>query len=210
MKFTLTYDGELHSNGNRQDKWDIRKHFHPQLKQLWKISPALIAVYDRRSVPTSGYHTIESAVDGRMSMIPHMSRRGHLIFKNVCAPFTRGERNFLPLVRESLSLKCALKITFLRREEPGRIYQGGDLDNRIKTLFDSFSIPNPDQMVKDHAFTDDPIYCLMEDDKLITGLNVQTHQLLRDGGSPLEVRLIIEVDVRAVEYRPYNQPFLGE
>jgi hypothetical protein len=32
MKFTLTYDGELKSNGDPKIKWEIRKRFHPQLK----------------------------------------------------------------------------------------------------------------------------------------------------------------------------------
>ena len=45
MKFTLTYDGELPSSGNGskklEKKWEIRKHFHPQLVELWNVKPAL-------------------------------------------------------------------------------------------------------------------------------------------------------------------------
>ena len=37
MKFTLTYDGELKSNGKPRDKWKIRNHLSPQLEELWKI-----------------------------------------------------------------------------------------------------------------------------------------------------------------------------
>ena len=49
-----------------------------------------------------------------------------------------GERQFLPLVRERTALTCGLRIMFLRKENPGRVYQGGDLDNRLKTLFARF------------------------------------------------------------------------
>jgi hypothetical protein len=48
---------------------------------------------------------------------------------------------FRPLVRESYALHCGLKIRFLRHEPPGKIYQGGDLDNRIKTLVDALTMP---------------------------------------------------------------------
>ena len=47
MKFTLTYDGRLPSGGNKNKKeaiWEIRKAFHPQLKDLWANHPALRSI----------------------------------------------------------------------------------------------------------------------------------------------------------------------
>jgi hypothetical protein len=32
MKFALTYEGELRSNDDYRRKWEIRKHFQPQLQ----------------------------------------------------------------------------------------------------------------------------------------------------------------------------------
>jgi hypothetical protein len=91
-------------------------------------------------------------------------------------PSTWGVK-FVPLVRDSFALKCALKILFLRKEKPGRVYHGGDLDNRLKTLFDALAIPDDQQIVKD-ATTMEPVYCLMENDRLITRIDVDTHRLL--------------------------------
>jgi Holliday junction resolvase RusA-like endonuclease len=41
MDFMLFYRGSLKSNGNPKHKHNIRKHFHPQLKQLWNQEPLL-------------------------------------------------------------------------------------------------------------------------------------------------------------------------
>lgn len=129
---------------------------------------------------------------------------------DLCKEIEVGGRKFLPLIRNSLALQCALKIIFLRKEEPGKVYQGGDLDNRIKTLFDALSVPNSDQIEEDSAVRD-PIYCLLENDCLISGPSVETHRLLSRPDSEIdEVRLIIEVDVRVTRARAYNQVFLGE
>ena len=102
------------------------------------------------------------------------------------------------------------KILFLRKENPGRVYQGGDLDNRLKTLFDALSIPNDSQILQDKTI-DDPICCLLEDDSLIKRIDVDTQRLLsRPNSSQHEVSLVIEVDVRVTEARLYNHPFLGD
>src|SRR6266849_6098917 len=62
-------------------------------------------------------------------------------------PVLIGGKQFVPLVRQSLALACSLDILFLRREEPGSlILQGGDIDNRIKTLFDALKMPTADDM----------------------------------------------------------------
>lgn len=96
---------------------------------------------------------------------------------DLCSKIEVGGRKFLPLVRDALALRCGLKVLFLRKENPGRVYQGGDMDNRLKTLFDSLSIPNADQIVDDPDL-EEPIYCLLEDDRLISGLSVETDRLL--------------------------------
>jgi hypothetical protein len=51
MKFTLTFDGELPSNGDYRSKWEIRKQFHPQLEELWNTHPALRMARHNRWVP---------------------------------------------------------------------------------------------------------------------------------------------------------------
>jgi hypothetical protein len=206
MKFTLTFDGELPANGRVRDKWEIRKQFSPQLQELWRIHPATRAItavpYVAKGsafLPGQLHHSIEPAQQ-RSRPVPNI---------NLCEEMQIGARRFLPLVRERIGLRCALKILFLRKEEPGRVYQGGDLDNRLKTLFDALSMPNADQIVEDGSV--DLIYCLLEDDGLITGCNIETHRLLsRPNSSQHEVHLVVEVDVRVTHPRSYNEPFLGD
>lgn len=90
--------------------------------------------------------------------------------------------NFVPLVTAELCLRCSLDILFLRVEEKNYILQGGDIDGRLKVLFDSLRIvgqPNqlPRTVVPD--VDEDPFFCLMQDDELISEVRVNTSQLLR-------------------------------
>ena len=57
----------------------------------------------------------------------------------------------------------------------------------------------------------DPIYCLLEDDSLITRIDVDTQRLLgRPDVSEHEAHLLMEVDVRVTDSRVYNYAFLGD
>ena len=208
MKFTLTYDGELSSNGDYRKKWEIRKQFHPQLQELWRINPSLRNVLRHRHIPLSaGYWKMETHHSLEDDSEPLPPAGAGL---DLCAPMKVGAREFMPLVRNTFALTCGLKILFLRKEAPGRVYQGGDLDNRLKTLFDALSAPNDQQLVDD-ASLDDPIYCLLEDDSLISSVDIETRRLLsRPNASQHEVHLVIDVDVRVTQSRLYNQPFLGD
>ncbi len=131
---------------------------------------------------------------------------------DLCAPIERFGYQFKPLVRKSFALVCGLKIIFLRREKVGHVYSGGDLDNRIKTLLDSLSMPQyQEQVVKNDASISAPILCLLEDDSLISGLSVESQRLLMPQNTPGSfVKLIIEVDVRVSDSRTYNAIFLGD
>ncbi len=223
MRFTLTYDGDLPSSGNgsrkNAAKWEIRKHFHPQLVELWRISPPLKALTGTPEFPVEGalimqaHHTYSGPIKVRPMMLrdgkEYAGPPGARI--NLCELVERGGRSFLPLVRERLSLNCRLKILFLRKEAAGRVYQGGDLDNRIKTLLDALSVPQHPENVFHDADVADPVLCVLEDDTLVTGIDVQTERLLSGrSNSEHETRLIIEVDVRVTDARIYNHSFLGD
>ena len=208
MKFTLTYEGELKSNDKPKSKWEIRKQIHPQLNELWSTNPTLKQVRRGRRIPKDGYFQLEAHHSLPQAELHSPIRENEI---DLCAPVVRGGRQFWPLIRESYALTCALRILFLRAEEPGRIYQGGDIDNRLKTLLDALAVPRDDTHVIADASLDDPIYCLLEDDALIIGLDIATHRLLAPKSvSKHEVKLIIEVDVRVSQSRIYNHPFLGD
>ena len=78
------------------------------------------------------------------------------------------------------------------------------LDNRLKTLFDALTIPtaNEGYHLRSAASDEKPLYCLLEDDKLITKIAVETDQLLQYVSNPPkehDVRLVITVRLRPYE-----------
>lgn len=99
---------------------------------------------------------------------------------------------------------CTLKldITILRPEEPGNLVtQSGDIDNRLKTLFDALTIPDLQQIPPEDSARDGerPFHCLLEDDNLITEVHVTVDRLLGSNNDPHQVLMIICVDVSATQ-----------
>ena len=220
MKFNLTYEGSLPSSGNKpknEDKWRIRKHFHPQLLDLWKNHPAL-----KRTILTGRYFPI---IGGATIRQVHHLHPGVPILHgpespdlpidrgviDLCEPIVKHGAVFSPLVRETFALHCGLKILFLRREGPGRVYQGGDIDGRIKTLLDALAMPQHVEQVLERTTTGmAPMHVLLEDDSRVSGLTVESERLLGAEGMPEDyAKLTIEVDVRVREALIYNQSFLS-
>jgi len=99
-------------------------------------------------------------------------------------------------VTKNNHLTADLDITLLRPGSPG-VLSGGDIDNRLKTLFDALTIPNKDQIPSSDTPDPDasPIHCLLEDDGLITGIRVATDRLLDSAVGRSEVLLVIRVAV---------------
>jgi len=111
-----------------------------------------------------------------------------------------GNCRYVPLVIRPMEYVCELDIQCLRRENPGQIVHGGDLDNRLKTLFDALRIP----LHADHAPTTTgneitTCFCLLEDDALITDLTVKTGVILgpiSEGKGEFDVDLTMRVLVK--------------
>ena len=205
MKFTLTYDGSLPPSANKpknREKWAIRQTFHPQLKDLWSNHPALRIVEDNRHFPRTGGTVLVQAhhqQPGPVGTVPIVNVPGIAPpgIIDLCESINKHGAWFRPLVRESHALHCGLKILFLRQEPPGRVYQGGDIDGRIKTLIDALTMPQHGEQVLGTTSRRDPVYCLLEEDSLVSGLQVESERLLTDKTNPADfVRLIIEVHVR--------------
>ena len=88
---------------------------------------------------------------------------------------------WLPLVTEAWGLACSLDILFLRRDNPGNLIErGGDIDNRIKVLLDAWRRPRDANEVRGQqpAEGESPFFCLLEDDRLINEVKVNTDRLL--------------------------------
>jgi hypothetical protein len=220
MKFTLTYDGPLSGSGNSSrkttEKWSIRRHLEPQLKQLWGTHPALLQTKESGVVPIDREFTMSQRHHLHEERVETKNVHNYPHTLDLCESIARGGIQFRPVVRNSLALVCSLNVLFMRQEAIGRVYQGGDLDNRIKTLLDALAVPDNEEQTRKAKTElgigdDELIFCLLEDDALITGLNVETRRLLtRPGAKENEVRLVIDVDVRVTDSRLYNLAFLGE
>jgi hypothetical protein len=227
MKFTLSYEGSLPSSGNKpknEAKWEIRKKLEPQFKDLWSSHPALRQVEDNRHFPKTGgaalvqaHHLYPGPVRQPLMATLDLTKStydfeplGFIEPIDLCEAIEEHGAWFRPLVRESYALHCGLKIVFLRKEPPGKVYQGGDIDGRIKTIVDALTMPRHVEQILEKSNEAQPIYCLLEDDSLISGLQVESERLLGDQHNPADyAKLIIEVDVRVRQATIYNQSFLG-
>ena len=123
-------------------------------------------------------------------------------FKTLIDP--RYGFNFVPLVRDKFSLGCGFDILFLRREAPGAVLHGGDLDNRIKTLIDALKMPENVGELRGIEPLDgeDPFFCVMEKDSLLCDLRVTTDRLLwpvKLGENEHNVHLMIQVKVSVID-----------
>ena len=175
MEVSLFYRGPLKANGNLRQKQALRMHFAPQLERALestpqhRLNPGLTHQRFATDAPVS---------DGRWKFLPIASRD--------------------PLSRALTRPLVSLDILLLRPGALGNILSGGgDIDNRLKTLFDALQTPTPDQL-RDlpgpgAGFSD--VYCLMSDDKQIRSVSVRTQQLLDVPQDSREVVLVIEARI---------------
>ena len=103
---------------------------------------------------------------------------------------------------------------FLRPGEPGGVIKGGDIDNRLLTLSDALSLPTPGQLtgIPINHNTNDPFFCLLEDDSLISSWSVRTEQLLSLPADMHDsyVRLIIDVFIKVTRITEGNISLMGD
>jgi hypothetical protein len=107
-----------------------------------------------------------------------------------------GSFKFLPIISDDICMAAHLNIFMLNPNSRGSIItQGGDIDNRLKTLLDALKIPDSNALPKSCSPQSDenPFYCLLKDDILITGLTISTDQLLEPGIGKSEVDLTIKI-----------------
>jgi hypothetical protein len=220
MEFRLIYQGPLRAEdfksgpvGRAKDKQELRKHFHLQLRELWKEQPDLRNQAETRfqvsttppnllSHPGPNVRQINPLLPPEVYVqagVPYPSNAKTWV-EHIADDHQRCGGRFVPLVSHQGGYTCALDILFLRRDGPGKISSGGDLDNRIKVLFDGLRMPNTIAEIGGLPIDADenPFFCLLEDDQLITGLTVTTDRLM----TPLtpqdrinDVCLIIHVTV---------------
>ena len=192
MEFRLTYEGALpssRSKGQTYDKkWKIkhhlRKHFHKQLKKYWQENSVLKSILSHHKSPGLNMDPIYEPMLHRSEFF-----------------------NWLPLVIEQNNIECRLDILYLRNGARGKVVSKSDIDNRIKTLLDALKRPTSAEILE-HAKPDsdeDPFFVLLEDDRVISHLSIETDTLLYPSGDAsadvsTDSRIIIKVTIKPTSY----------
>lgn len=120
------------------------------------------------------------------------------IYKEKYSSFYRdvNGKKYIQLINSGLCLLADLDILILSQGELGGIINaGGDIDNRLKTLFDALTVPTVGQQMDNN---ENGLNCLLQDDKLISGIRVVVEPLLNIpvGVTNDYVELIIKVKTR--------------
>jgi hypothetical protein len=217
MKFTLTYDDDLPSTGNKSRPAQvsrIRNVFHDQFDDLWDSHVVLRQLARTARDPFK----VDLGSIGEEYELPDFRepvlapRSGEV---DLCAPIKASANSdyaYIPIVRKSLCLACGLEITFLRQEDPGSlVLQGGDIDGRMKTLFDALRIPSDqEEEAAGEIPTANPLYCLLESDSLISDLSIKTGRLLgRRAKKVHHVVLTIDVTIKVLRVIDQNICLVG-
>lgn len=219
MKFRLVYDGELKAGQrdavggqptkNAEHKHEIRRVFHHQLKHLWETDWFL----SNARVWPQDYGATRPMDDSARWGVDESKR---VLLADVIAQcHSENGYRFVPLVREEWRLLCNLEVLFLRHDPPGSVYHAGDLDNRVKTLIDALRKPHNTNELRGNSEPredEDPFFVLLEDDKFITGLTVESDRYLvapkgRKDEDRRQVHVVITVDVRPHNVTGFNVNF---
>lgn len=202
VEFILRYSGRLQCN-DKDDKQEVRRQVSRQLEELCKANE-FFADCRRPDLLTATYK-------GDQLIFDHDPN--HPADRVAFCRVPLGGFEFVPLIHRAFYLACQLDVTWLRKEKPGRILANGDIDNRLKTLFDGLRMPH--HVNELGGVTPDVpgqrLYCLMDDDSLVSKLSVSTHQLL-EAADPLNqsdqrgntVELLIKVTVLITSRRKGN------
>jgi hypothetical protein len=188
MKFKLLYFGPLLTNPKKRARHiaDIRMQFHPQLKKLLDHSP---------------WNNLKKYMMPNPSKSPVSTR--HI-----------GGIDWNPIITPNLKLLAEVDIQLLHPEIVG--VPRTDIDNRVKTLMDGLRCPQNEHEVGENTPTDiGPICTLLDDDRLVTKMSVNTTHLLsyeifaNPNATPDMLFLVIDVNVRVAEGNLENLPFMA-
>lgn len=217
VQFRLIYRGPLKAEGRGTQgrgplKHQIRRVIRPQLAELWNTHPFLKR-FTQAHVRAQRLNAEASAatIEELREKILVTEYDEFTVAQKIAKRFSRAGYNFLPLIGAvfgDVQTACGLDILFLRRDGPGALIQsGGDMDNRIKVLLDALKMPKSGEFQPSSppAPDEDPFFCVVEDDSLITEIKVTTDRLLlplAEGEHIHDVHIIINVKTFLIAGNP--------
>ena len=201
MKFSLIYEGPLKSNGDAKHKQELRNEFDRQLAILWQ-TPELLNLRDYALGVKSA--SLVDAFEEALDIPGNPPKKVHPGWISQ----VKGQF-FLPIVTSKIALFAELDIVWFRDQKPGQLLPKGDIDNRLKTLFDALQVPDENQMIAFSKETSQhaPFHTVLEDDALITRVGVETKRLLRNSNQN-DVVLHIQVTTRVSNVTLENLNFV--
>jgi hypothetical protein len=153
----------------------------------------------------SGHERSAREMEPIWSKIDSQMAKGREKFIEMTAErHARGKFKFVPLVEAEMRLRVSLDILFLRRDNHPLMKEGGDLDNRLKTLFDALRVPDTtDGLGAEPGDGEEPTYVLLQGDELISEVRVNTDSLLmlpkQTALDPKDAFLVIDVKLQPTE-----------
>jgi hypothetical protein len=220
MRFTLIYDGPLPAGPTRRAEHaaKIRNQLHSQMRDLWDNHVVLRQLArTARTIPNpnAGYYTGSEIIWSPVRLPEYDDPIRPLLpgQTDFCVPIeVAGGGSFLPIVRRSLYLACAVDILFLRHEEPLHLFEAsGDIDNRLKCFFDGLTVPNREQAAAGESPCASPLCCLLEDDKLISDFSIRTGRLLgKSDKRAHDVRIQADITIRVMRVMDQNLCLVGD
>lgn len=199
MKFRLVHYGPLRPDKRGMDirahKQQLRRRFHRQLKELWARHATLQTEMtvdcfgngirpDQLARLTTDGGQIHLGGPNAFVVIGDQGPRTYPLLDIVQKEYSKKCLNqngyvWVPLILNSYEVACELDIVLMfSGMKPGPL-EFGDIDNRVKTLIDALRQPDPQNIVGNPTTNETPFFVLMQDDKLITKLAVETDQLYR-------------------------------
>jgi len=189
MRFRLYFEGPLYSDngGTGSNKLEARVDlfckFDKQLQKLWETNQYL------KTGKTSG-----PELDGYVETnLPQFQAENTIV----------DGKTFQPLARKNLHLNCRLSFLVMRQDKTSGFFTKGDIDNKVKFLVDCLRVPSAEQLKKgDWNRLPNPCHVVLEDDNMITQINVESDQLLDNGTANQGLdRSVVIIDV---ELKPYE------
>ncbi len=179
MRFVLTYHGPLPPSGNRSAHVGLGHDIRCAFAAQLRELMALPPLANARFWDGSKSLDLRESVDGWW---------------------------FAPIVHPKLHALAELDVLLLRPGPPGKVVQGGDIDNRLKTLLDALRRPrasNQLPQVPNPTTPEEPMPVLLDDDSLVTRVSVEAERRLGRAldGTPSagNVDVVIRVLTRTTE-----------
>ena len=195
VDFTLKYRGDdLLPSANKKrrvhEQHKVRLYFHEQLKRIWQT--------DNRLGFSTQLLTQPIKKDGVFDLPRPLANHPQALVPFMFKHQVRGLW-FIPLITAPMEAHCHLSIRIGRPMKPGKIiFAGGDLDNRLKVLFDALRMPAKDDELPEDAGGEEETFCLLADDDLITKLSIEPHELLTSHPNSHYVEVDLDVKIKAV------------